>query len=417
MWFDGQAGVSFMRLNVACVSLAECLIVLAIGPVPLDAAMRPSFSVDQCSWNATHIVLVQTTTNDGVVSVVESWKGDLKPGDSIEVPELKPNKNAVSISSDPKPAGFDLEDKWGISEQIPRQPIGSRMVLFLKKQEGNGAGAPVKWGPASGGEMKVSALWIDGGKAFCFQQRRNPGPSALSPCVGRPARSSDVAEFTVRIQEVLQAQRGLAETLALKDVDVRAERLGSIALSDVYQAQKEAIDALGKVGTVALPEILQVMDKPPVPYDGVALIRIFVEAAGKDAGKQLHARLQQDVIYWRTVGPTLTQDWLDQLIVVGSPLFVKFEETSLLIRELDQEQYAPAAQTVAELRDFWVSQQQLYDPKWGNKQGEVRTSVSGLDLVHSYAFGLAEQCDAFVKKVGRKKLTGPTYTCCSQMSA
>jgi hypothetical protein len=391
-----------MRLNVACVSLAECLILLAIGPIPLDAGIRPSFDLDRCSWNATHIVLVQTTANEGVASVVESWKGDLEPGDSIEVPELKPNENAVPLSSYPKPAGFDLQDKSGISEQIPRQPIGSRMILFLKKQEGSSAGTPMKWGPASGGGMKVSALWIDGGKAFCFQQWMNPGPSALSPCVRWSVRSSDVAVFTVRIQEVLQAQEDLRETLALKNVYVQAERLGSTAQSDVYEAQKEAIDALGKAGIVALPEILQVMDKPPLPYDGAALIRVFVEAGGKESGRQLHARLQQDVIYWRTVGPTLTQDWVDQLIVVGSPLFVKFQETSLLIRELDQEHYAPAAQTVAELRDFWVSQPQLYDPKWGNKQGEVRTPVSALDMVHSYVFGLAEQCDAFAKKVGRK---------------
>jgi hypothetical protein len=396
-----------MRLNVACVSLAECLIWLVIGAVPIDAALRTSFNVDQCSWNATHIVLVQTTANDGVVSVVESWKGDLKPGDSIEVPELKPNENAVPISSYPRPAEFDLQDKSGISEQMPRQPLGSRMVLFLKRQEGNGPGTPVKWGPAaSWGGMKDSVLWIDDGKAFCFQPRTVGtfrGPSTLSPCVRWPVRSSDMAVFTVRIEEVLRTQRDLAETLALKNLDVRAERLGSTALGDVYEARKEAIDALGKAGTVALPAILQVMNKPPLPYDGAALIRVFVEAAGKNSGRQLHARLQQDVIYWRTVGPTLTQDWLDQLIVVGSPLFVKFQETSLLIGELDKEHYAPAVQTVAELRDFWVSQPQLYDPKWGNKQGEVRTSVSGLDLEHSYAFGLAEQCDAFVTKVGKRK--------------
>jgi hypothetical protein len=61
--------------------------------------------------------------------------------------------------------------------------------------------------------------------------------------------------------------------------------------------------------------------------------------------------------------------------------------------ELDQEQYTPAAQTVAELRNFWISQPQLYDPKSGDKQGEDRTSVSGLEMVHSYAFGLADQCD------------------------
>jgi len=231
----------------------------------------------------------------------------------------------------------------------------------------------------------------------------NPGPSAFSQCGRSPLGSSDVAVFTARIQEVLQAQRDLTETLAVKDVDARVERLGWIAVGEVYEAQKEAIDALGKHGTVALPEILQFMDKAPGRYyDGDALIRVFVEAAGKDSGRQLHARLQQDVIYWETIGPTLTQNWLDQLIVVGSPLFVKFQETSLLIRELDQEHYAPAAQTVAELRNFWVSQPQLYDPKWRDKQGEVRTSVSGLDIVHSDAFGLVEQCDAFVKNVGRK---------------
>ena len=142
------SGENFMRLNVACKSLAECLILLAISPIPLEAAFRPSFDLDQCSWNATHIVLVQTTATESVFSVVESWKGDLEPGGSIEVPELKPNENAVPLSRYPKPTGIALPDKSGISEQIPRQPVGSRMILFLKKQAGSGAGTPMKWGPA-----------------------------------------------------------------------------------------------------------------------------------------------------------------------------------------------------------------------------------------------------------------------------
>jgi len=138
-----------MRLNLACVFLAECLIFLAIVAIPLDAGIRPSFDLDRCSWNATHIVLVLTTANEGVFSVVESWKGDLTPGESLELSELKPNENAVPISSYPKPAGFDLQDRMGISEQIPRQPVGSRMILFLKEQKVSDAGTSAKWGPAS----------------------------------------------------------------------------------------------------------------------------------------------------------------------------------------------------------------------------------------------------------------------------
>lgn len=390
-----------MRLKLQNI-LTACLILSAIGVIPLDAGIRPSFSLDECSWNATHIVLVQTTANDAVFSVVESWKGDLKPGDSLELPELKPAENAVPITSYPKPAESNLQDEFGISEQIPRQPIGSRTILFLKKQEGGGVGTPVKWEPASAsGGMKVSVIWIDGGKAFCFQQWMNPGPSALSQCMRWQVRSSDVAVFTTRIQEVLQVHRDLAEALALKNADLRAHRLGRIALGDAYQAQKEAMNALAKAGTVALPEILQVMDKPPGFYDGDALIRMLVEAAGKDSGRQLHARLQQDVIYWETVGPTLTQDWLGRLIEVGSPLFVKFNETSLLVRELDKEHYAPAAQTVAELRRFWISQPQLYDPKWGER--DLRNGGTALEMIRTESFGLAKQCEAFLNHKEVKK--------------
>jgi hypothetical protein len=366
-----------MRQNSACVFLILFLIV----PLSLDAGIRPSFSVDQCSWYATHIILVQTTAKDEVFSVVQSFKGDLKPGDSLELPELKPNKDAVPISSNPKPPGFSREDKWGISEQIPRQAIGARMILFLKKQGETGTGAPLKWAPALGA-IKISTVWIDGGKAYCFQQWMNPGPSALSQCMWSSARSSDVAIFTARIQQVLQVQQDLKLADLLKNAEARAQRLGYIALGDVYPAQIEAMDALGKSGNVALPAILQVMDKPPGFYDGDALIRMLVEASGKDSGRQLHARLQQDVIYWKTIGPTLTQDWQDQLVVVGSPLFVKFSETSLLIRELEREHYAPAIQTVGELRDFWVSQPQY-----------IR-----FDVGH----GLPEQCDAFLKNTGTK---------------
>ena len=156
-----------------------------------------------------------------------------------------------------------------------------------------------------------------------------------------------------------------------------------------------------KSGTVALPEILQVMDEPPVPYDGNVTIRAFVEAGGKDSGKLLHARLQQDLIYWKAVGPTLTPNWLDQLIEPGASLFVKFDESKLLIRELDKEHYAPAAQTAAALRDFWVSQPLLYDPKWGER--DLRNGGTALEMIRAESFGLAKQCDDFVKHVAAKK--------------
>ena len=55
--------------GLACVGL---VVLLTIGPFPVDAGIRPSFNLDDSSWNATHIVMVQTTTDSAVFSVVES---------------------------------------------------------------------------------------------------------------------------------------------------------------------------------------------------------------------------------------------------------------------------------------------------------------------------------------------------------
>jgi hypothetical protein len=400
------SGGDFMPRQLHCLSCIGFVVLFLMGAIPIDASIRPSFSLDGCTWNATNIVLVQTTAKDGVFSVVESWKGDLKPGDSLEVPELKPNADAVPISSYPKPQALGFDYSQVVAQQIPRQPVGSRMILFLKKKVESSTGSPLagnaagtEWEPASGwGGMKVSAIWIDGGKGFCFRQWQNPGPSALYECWQFPVVSSDMAVLSARIQRVLQVQRDLAETMAMKNnPEMRADQLGFIALGDVWVAQREALDALGKSGTVALPEILQVMDKPPAPYDGTLTIRAFVEAAGKDSGRLLHARLQQDLIYWKAIAPTLTPDWSRQLGEPGASLFVKFDETELLIRELDEEHYAPAAKTAAELRDFWISQPTLYDPKWG--QRDLNRGGTGQEYIQADLFGLAKECDDFVKHV------------------
>jgi hypothetical protein len=409
--FETRAGGgNYMRRKLGCLSFAGFVLLFASSAIRVDAGFRPSFGLDDCSWFATHIVLVRTTPEDGVFSVVESWKGDLKPGDSLNLPGLRPNKDAVEISNPKKPKGFGSDDAEGVSEQIPRRFVGSRMILFLKKRKDDGAAAPsagnaagTQWEPVPEfGGMKVSALWIDGGKGYCFTQWMNPGPSALSECRQFAAMSSDVGVLTARIQRVLQAQKELAGTIAATDhPEARADRLGRIALGDVWQAQREALDALGKSGTVALPEILHVMDNPPVPYDGTVTIRVLVEAAGKDSGKLLHGRLQEDLIYWKTVGPTLTPKWLDQLIEPGAALFIKFDETRLLIRELDQEHYAPAARTAAELRDLWVSLPQLYDAKWGER--DLRNGGTFLEMIQAESFGLAKQCDDFVNHTAARK--------------
>jgi hypothetical protein len=86
----------------------------------------------------------------------------------------------------------------------------------------------------------------------------------------------------------------------------------------------------------------------------------------------------------------------------GAPLFIKFHGTELLIRELDREHYVPAAKTVAELHDFWVSQPHLYDPKWGER--DLSSGGTALEMLQAESFGLARQCDDFLKHVSAELL-------------
>jgi hypothetical protein len=163
------------------------------------------------------------------------------------------------------------------------------------------------------------------------------------------------------IEEVLQLRENLTQVLSLKDCATRIERLQAIVYRDVYDARKEALQGLGEAGPSALPAIRRVMDKPPIPYDPQVLIGAFVKAAGENAGRELNERLQQDLDYWRAVGPSLRLGWWNQDPTPEAPLREKYAETILLVRALAREHYRPAAHTAAELRDYWLSRSQLND--------------------------------------------------------
>jgi hypothetical protein len=84
-----------------CASFS--LVALLVFFLPALAAIRPSFGLDFCSWNATHIVLAEITPRDDKFHVLESWKGNLHPGDLIRLPQLKPAL-AIPISFYSKPS-------------------------------------------------------------------------------------------------------------------------------------------------------------------------------------------------------------------------------------------------------------------------------------------------------------------------
>jgi len=215
------------RISRACWSL----ILLAVLARPAFSAIRPSFSLDYSSWHATDIVLVVTTSADSVFEVVQSWKGDLRVGERLVIPELGPAANALPISRYPKP--WSEAVGGGVSELIPREPVGARMILFLKSSADTEASASRTdgtehrgWKPSDIMEnMKASTVWIDADQLFCFTQLMNPGPTVLSMLSDSEETLKD------RVAEINGIQESLMAAAETKDGRERAVRLKPYVLS------------------------------------------------------------------------------------------------------------------------------------------------------------------------------------------
>ena len=345
---------------------------------PAFASFQPSFGLDYCSWNATHVVLAVITPQDDDFEVIESWKGNLRPGERITVPQLKPGPDAISVALYSKqrrpydPSGNDT------IEDTPRQPVGSRLVLFLRRNSGvdqapNAAAATTEseWQPADFfHEMRSSVIWMNGAQLYVFRQWHNPGPSLLSNW------DKSLADIQARVIEVTQLQEALTGAVRVKDKSERAELLKPYVRSDAFPAKEFALEQLGKCGPSALATIRTMLDDPQYALEAADLIRAYSEAGGESAGDELGDRLVRELAFWQATGPKLQLGWWNQDAKPDAPLRLRYAQTIQLIRGLQRTHYRPALTTAIQLRDFWRSLSQLNDP-------------SGLDQ-------LATECDSLI---------------------
>lgn len=357
-----EAGVS-MRLWRG-LQVVWFLVVLVLMPQAGFAALRISFSVDGASWRATNIVLVETTPIDGAFDVVESWKGDVVAGIRIVIPELIPAAGAVAISRYPKgwPGAMD------VVTQIPRQPVGSQMVLFLKRKEVPGETKGLEWTgwePRDTEAMKISTVWVDGGETYIFEQQWTTSePLSLGPLrvfsKEEPRGVAQTLEDLKRgVAEVLRVQEEMKAAVAEQDGRTRALRLKPFVHSKFYSARIYAIEELGKAGPPAMGVLGEMLDDPAYSEENRELVHAMVKAGGTAVGPELIRRLEKDLAFWSARGPSLSMNWWNEDSGPSSPLRDRYGQTYQLVGGLVEINYAAGLNTVVELRDLFRSLPQL----------------------------------------------------------
>jgi hypothetical protein len=338
-----------------------------------ESAIRPSFVLDHRAWDATHIVVASERDKiDGVVTVLECWKGNLKSGDSLTVPGL---------------AGFATEGArliedtpwWDKQDAKPRRYVsGLRMVLFLKRgwpSDRDGGATNVLpeadglvWiGAADYGGIKVSVAWIEQQEAFAFVQIENPGPSRLVPLRMSEQKLKDRALEVVKTQEVLN--RSLTMPAAK-----RAEALEPLARLTMYPAWVKAFDALADCGPAALPTLRRMLADESTSNRHDRVVKALVRAGGTEVGRDLTQLVERELGFWKNAAPQLRVGWWNGTGLQWSevePLRSRYAKVYEALHGLRAIRWPGCEKEVSDFRDFWRSLPQLEDKSGMSQMSEV----------------------------------------------
>ena len=332
------------------------------------AGIRPSFGLDHCTWHATHVVVATEGDKiDGRLIVLESWRGDLRPGEVISIPELASFKS--QSSREIKTGPFAIK-----SDEPKRYVTSSRMILFLKKKAEapetstnleDKSRASDQWEPASREGINVSVLWIEGDHAFAFIQVMNPGDSILTYY-----RDSE-KEIRDRAFEVMHLQETENAAVAIEDESRRAEALVAFALSDLYYARDLAFAELQKCGKAALPVLRRMLRDQTILKAHSEVIKSLAVAGGDEVADELTTVVREELTFWKETGPRLRHGWWNDINELETEVlrnrYSKVLEALYSLRKL---KVASCKEVVIEFRDFWRSLPQLEDKSGLNQMSE-----------------------------------------------
>ncbi len=335
------------------------------------ADIGPSFSLHESAWSSTDIVVAtEGTTIDGELTVQKVWKGTLKRGTKISIPELQqfasPDKRTVS-------SGF------GAPQNNPKILEGKTMVLFLKRQASTTGQTPaIQWRAASVyRRMFVSMVWLEPntGNTFAYQQLMNPGGTFLT------ALQIDANQLETKTRTMVQNQQKLQTIAALPSTSSRASQAALLTLATPYRAREKAFAILGTCHKDAIPILQQMLSAPAHAHQAGKIIDTMAIADGQNLGGFFTKLLGEELQYWRAVGPGLSVGWwngkgLKQTKV--NALRNRYSRALHALYQLKEHPYPQSASTVLAFLNFWRSLPQLED-----KNGLTQMSQAASDVLRT----------------------------------
>ncbi len=328
--------------------------------------VRATFSPEYSAWSATDIVVVsEAATVDGNVGVLETWKGPLKPGDKLFVPEL------AEFAPQAKRAVY--EGLAGNNQQPVTYVTGEKLVLFLRKPQPAPATQKTTSFPD---EAVVSFVWMEHNRIYGTVRDWNSDPGFLA------ALQLSESQMKARVSEVLRTQTALNAAVAVKNLAQRARALRPFLQSTNLGAQQLAFGEMSRCGEAALPVLRPMLrDETLLPLHGYIVDAMGV-IGGASVEAQLIAMVGAETKFWKQTAPQLKIGWWGATGLSWSQataLRDRYMKLFSAIRALEPMRADKSRGAVVQLRDFWRSLPQLEDK-------------SGLDQ-------MSETCDELLEKL------------------
>lgn len=347
------------------------------------AGIRPSFLPEVCSWRATDIVVVTEGQQiDGVFTVLETLKGDLKPGEAIKIPEMAEFKS---------PEARLISEPWYQQPQPNKAKeyvSGDRMILFLRdsqkpqfwldddeeKQSAQKKNAS-RWQAANlmADEIKYSAVWIEKDQLYCFIQVMNPGPSLLTKL--------GVTEERLKqgIAEVTRVQDGLKLAIEIQESNRKSLSLAPFLRNSIYLARERAFAELIECSEAAVPVLKAVLQDESLIGIHADAIDALEATGGKKIGPELTSIVGRETEFWKQRAPSLKLGWQNEFDSKGDSALLAnhravLEQALLSLKDI---RYAGSQKAVAAVRQLMLSTPQIYFEDASNTCAEILRTLPG----------------------------------------
>jgi hypothetical protein len=271
------------------------------------ASVRPSFYLDACAWNATEILVLRPTAQPGTFTVIETIKGELAPGATLQLPGLTPAQGITAKLS--QLSAGNLNHPF---EDVPPISESDRVIVFLRRPGASldfapGSNLPVPsksegWQPANFmGDLRTSVVWIQDSVSYGFLQTMNPGPTHFVRL--------GVSEEGLRqdIESVLQLRNAMDQAMATADPVGRSRQLGALVRSGNGIARMSALRKLEHGGDPEVDVLLgMLVDQSLLGWHQEIVGALL---SSRVADLSFRAFLVEETNYWSKACGTLNPGW------------------------------------------------------------------------------------------------------------